>query len=138
MTQMGNAIAHGAIALVGKPFRLHGRNPETGVDCVGLVALSLIMAGASPVIPTGYSLRNRSFRAFEKFAKQSGLIEPQDGQFAPGDIVMAQVSPAQLHLLVYVGAGAFVHAHASLRKVVKTTGPLTWPVHRHWRYCSKF
>ncbi len=35
---MNADLAAAALNLIGTPFRLHGRDPATGLDCVGLVA----------------------------------------------------------------------------------------------------
>ena len=40
----GEALATAAEQLIGIPFRLHGRNPETGLDCVGVVAAAVFVA----------------------------------------------------------------------------------------------
>ena len=37
----GAAIAAAARALVGVPFRLQGRDPALGLDCVGLVGAAM-------------------------------------------------------------------------------------------------
>ena len=54
---LGCQLAAAALYLVGAPFRLHGRDPRTGVDCVGLVLLALEGAGLRvPDIPR-YTIR---------------------------------------------------------------------------------
>jgi cell wall-associated NlpC family hydrolase len=56
----GERVAAAALALVGTPFRLHGRDPLTGLDCVGLAACALTMAGLTTQPPRRYALRNAS------------------------------------------------------------------------------
>ena len=41
----GNALAHAAEGFVGASFRLHGRDPIIGLDCVGLVLLAMAEIG---------------------------------------------------------------------------------------------
>lgn len=123
----GRHAALAAQALVGTRFRLHGRDPATGLDCVGLVAAAL---GATA--PNGYRLRNRDIAAALAFAPAAGLTDVS-GTIEPGDVLLVRSGPAQHHLLVAGARGGFIHAHAGLRRVVATPGPLPWPVERHWR-----
>jgi cell wall-associated NlpC family hydrolase len=44
-------LATAAETLVGSRFRLHGRDPETGLDCVGVVAAAMAAIGQSPPSP---------------------------------------------------------------------------------------
>lgn len=53
----GAAIAAAARALVGVPFRLQGRDPALGLDCVGLVGAAMRAAGYAPMMPGDYGLR---------------------------------------------------------------------------------
>ena len=125
MTGLDLALA--AQALVGTRFRLYGRDPATGLDCVGLVAAAL---GATA--PTGYRLRNRDIAAALAFAPAAGLAKVS-GPIEPGDVLLVRGGPAQHHLLIAGPRGGFIHAHAGLRRVVATPGPLPWPLERHWR-----
>ena len=131
-TGPGSAIAKTAEALVGAPFRLHGRDPATGLDCVGLVACAMEGAGLSPVAPRGYRLRNISIAAHLDFARRSGLVDA-DGPLAPGDILLTLAGPAQHHICVALGEQRYVHAHAGLRRVVLHAGSLPWPMIARWR-----
>ena len=47
----GAALAAAAESLVGTRFRLHGRDPDTGLDCVGLLAASLAAKEAATAPP---------------------------------------------------------------------------------------
>lgn len=113
-----------ARALVGKPFRLHGRD-ERGVDCVGLVAIAYGQA-----VPGGYALRTADAGAVSgplavlKFRKQR---IPK-----PGDILLLDAGPAQLHLGLWTG-DSVIHADAGLRRVVETPGMPRWPIISIWR-----
>jgi len=128
----GEALARAAEALVGTPFRLHGRDPGRGLDCVGLVAASLAAIGRAAPAPMRYGLRNTDIAAALRFAAGAGLIET-DGPVRPGDVLLARPGPAQHHLLVAASGGHFIHAHAGLRRVVATPGPPAWPILHHWR-----
>ena len=123
----GRDVALAAHALIGTRFQLHGRDPASGLDCVGLVAAAL----GAPA-PVGYRLRNSDIAAGLSFAPGAGLAEVS-GTIEPGDVLLVRSGPAQHHLLVAGPHGGFIHAHAGLRRVVATPGPLSWPVERHWR-----
>lgn len=121
------AFAAAAAALVGAPFRLGGRDPSTGLDCVGVVACAL---GAAA--PEGYALRNSAIARHLGFAQSAGLV-PATGALQRGDVVLVVPGAAQHHLLVALGSECFVHAHAGLRRVALYHGPLPWPEAARWR-----
>ncbi|MEM8724612.1 MAG: NlpC/P60 family protein [Pseudomonadota bacterium] len=117
MSEDGARLAKAATALIGVPFRLHGRNPLTGLDCVGLVAASLEAIGIQPSAPRGYHMRNASIEQWLDCARRSGL-EPSDDQSRIGDIVLVAPGPGQSHLLIVDSPKSVIHAHAGLRRVV--------------------
>ncbi|RYE96206.1 MAG: peptidoglycan endopeptidase [Oxalobacteraceae bacterium] len=131
MSGEGMALVRAAEALLGCRFRLHGRDPATGLDCVGLVVAALKAIGRPVRPPTGYGLRNRRIDA--ALVPPAGLVETS-GNIQPGDIVLAAPGPLQHHLLIAGRDGCrFIHAHAGLRRVVETPGPIPWPLLHHWR-----
>ena len=69
----GDSLAGAAEALIGCPFRLHGRDPAGGLDCVGLVAAAMTAIGLTPIAPTGYGLRNLAVDHWLALAERSGL-----------------------------------------------------------------
>ncbi len=128
----GARVASAALALVGVPFRLHGRHPSTGLDCVGLVASAMSAAGLHVAIPHAYALRNSAIDLLLDVADRCDLAPAHD-HYQPGDVLLVAPGPAQHHLLIAAPGGAFVHAHAGLRRVVNTPGPPGWPTLRQWR-----
>ena len=132
MSVVGEAIAARARALVGSPFRLHGRDPATGLDCVGLVLACLQAAGRPLAVPATYGLRNSDIATLLALAEREDMAAGTPPMQA-GDILLVRPGPAQHHLLVALGAASFVHAHATLRRVVETPLPSPWPIERHWR-----
>lgn len=121
-------FANRAGALVGTRFRLHGRDPAHGLDCVGLVACALGGVAA----PTGYALRNSSIVRHLAFAERAGF-RAATGPVIRGDCILALPGPAQHHLLIALDGDRFIHAHAGLGRVVLQPGPLPWPIAAHWR-----
>ena len=112
-------FAVAAEALFGTPFRLHGRDPATGLDCVGLVATALERCGRKAVAPEGYTLRALSVAPLLGFAARNGftahdLLAPD----RPGDLLLLRPSPIQAHLAIALDRNRYVHAHAGLGKVV--------------------
>lgn len=132
MTSLGEQIAGEALALLGIPFRLRGRSTETGLDCVGLVMLALRGAGILVEEPPTYGLRGTGPGRAEALLLRAGL-SPAEAE-APGDVLLVESGPMQLHLMIRAGGG-HVHAHAGLGRVVLMPPPLCWPLVGIWR-CS--
>lgn len=130
------SLSEAAGQLVGAPFRLHGRNPVLGLDCVGLVGAALAAIGRRPAVPQSYALRNSNIDVLLEFASANGF-HSTSGSVRPDNLILVQPSPAQFHLLIAAPGSSFVHAHAGLRRVVRMPGPLAWPIFRHWYLSSK-
>jgi hypothetical protein len=121
---MATMDAARARALVGVRFRAQGRDPEQGLDCVGL-------ALAACGLPA--ELARSDYRLRGDFRAEVGRV--LDGPFRRvlakqrriGDLLLMAVAEDQLHLGVLTDAG-FVHADARLRRVVETPGEPHWPV----------
>ena len=132
----GARVAAAALELVGTPFRLHGREPARGLDCLGLAEVALRRAGLEATAPRGYRLRAAAIdTALGALARCD--LAPAGPPVMPGDLLLVRPGPAQHHLLVAVARDRFVHAHAGLGRVVAMPGPLAWPVLRQWRPLAK-
>lgn len=129
-TAAGAAFARAALALVGTPFRLHGRNPASGLDCVGLVASALATSGHEAVAPVGYRLRALSVAPLLDFAARNGFVVANEPA-RPGDLLLVHPCPLQAHLVILTASG-FVHAHAGLGRVVHEPPPCPWPAAARW------
>ena len=75
LASAGASLAVAAEALVGSPFRLHGRDPETGLDCVGVVVAAMGETGRTAAFPTGYTLKRRVVDGLEGIAAKLGYRE---------------------------------------------------------------
>ena len=128
----GRALALAAESYVGASFRLHGRDPITGFDCLGLVLVALAEIGRPVRVPLRYALRTLDLERFERLPAAAGLVEVES-PLEPGDVLLLEAGPAQLHLAIVGRDGGVVHAHAGLRRVVHTPFPLPWAVVRQWR-----
>jgi cell wall-associated NlpC family hydrolase len=111
--------------LIGVPFRLHGRDPATGLDCIGVVAFAV----GGVVVPTGYRMRQGTPEAIVA-GLDAALVRVAVAQ--AGDVLLFEAGPAQFHLGVMTGRG-FVHACALLRRVVETPGIPVWSMIGAWR-----
>lgn len=128
----GAALASAAARLIGIPFRLHGRDPATGLDCVGVVVAALTAIGAKPLAPTGYSLRNLSVEQWLHFAARSGLVT-SPGPIQSADVLLIMLNHCQHHLAIAADGTNVIHAHAGLRQVVRQPREPTWQVCAKWR-----
>ena len=138
MSDPAQRFAQLAEQMIGCRFRLHGRNPATGLDCIGLVVAALDRAGLeAPALPP-YRLRQTRIAQFERLARTVGFAPVDTSAAMRGDLCLAAPGPAQWHLLIATGPDCFVHAHAGLRRVVAQPAPLAWPILRRWRLdCEK-
>ncbi len=112
-----------ARAMLGTPFRLHGRD-ASGVDCVGLVGLAWGVEA-----PSGYAMRGTP-RARIDHALAALSFEPAATDM-PGAVVLGAPGPGQLHLAISTGHG-IIHADAGIRRVVERDMPLNWPLIAAW------
>lgn len=129
---LSERFAAAAEDLIGVPFRLHGRDPATGLDCIGLVAAALSACGRTAVAPQSYRLRMADSEHLLAFAGRNGFV-PATGICRKGDVHLVRPGPAQSHLLIATGTTNFVHAHAGLGRVVRHCGDLAWPLAQRWR-----
>ena len=132
MTSLAERFAAAAEALEGTIFRLHGRDPANGIDCIGLVGAALEACGRHVLYPSGYRLRNRSIETWLGFAEANRLVAAAS-TIERGDVVLTRPGPGQHHLLVALGCGRFAHAHAGLRRVVVQHLDIPRRPLAHWR-----
>jgi cell wall-associated NlpC family hydrolase len=128
----GAALADAAAALVGTRFRLHGRDPATGLDCIGLFAAAMAAIGRPIALPNGYALRTRDPANLMPEPDGSGFVAASE-PIQTGDVLLFAVGPAQFHLGIAATSTTLVHAHAGLRRVVSSPPGSDWSVVGHWR-----
>lgn len=126
MTRAECAVA-AARGAVGRRFRLQGRDPAFGLDCVGLAAVAAHAAGFAGAIPADYAIRRGDP---SDLIDATGLARVADPE--AGDLLLFAAGPAQFHLAVMV-PGGIVHADAMLRRVVERPGVPPWPLVAAWR-----
>jgi len=88
----------GALNLLGTPYRMGGRRPETGLDCSGLVRY---VYKQTQDIDLPHNARDIS--------RQGEPVEPSE--LRPGDLVFFNTLGRPFsHVGIYKGDGKFVHA----------------------------
>jgi cell wall-associated NlpC family hydrolase len=126
------SIVERAESQLGVPFRLHGRAPGRGLDCIGFAAYSLFGAPGLSEIPVTYRIRGHYEAWLTTELQNFGLIRQSlEEKQGFGDLIVFRPCARQVHLGI-VARGGIVHAHAGLRKIVVTPNP-PWSVISHWR-----
>jgi hypothetical protein len=115
-------------SLIGTRFRLHGRDPAYGLDCVGLLA---VIHGISNAVPDDYPLRSAPAAQWEQWLGRFAFAVSIGAEMA-GDVLMLMTGPGALHRGHFTGF-SLIHADAVLRRVVERPLPLPWPVIGVWR-----
>lgn len=129
----GPALARAAEGLAGTPFRLHGRDPRTGLDCIGLIDCALAAIGRKALFPNGYALRTGQWPDLDRIAAGRGFAQAS-GQVLPGDVLLLKPSACQMHFAIAgLRDGTWIEAHAGLRRVVVTAISDRFPIVRRWR-----
>ncbi len=133
MTKRGSDFAEAALSLLGTRFCLHGRSPDTGFDCIGLIVYAAARVGMELDAPSGYALRTARPDAYARWFEQSPLLRlAASAPDLPGDIWCVRPAACQLHLMIFTAHG-HVHAHSGLRRTVLTPHPSPWPAWRRYR-----
>lgn len=124
MRRSAEDIVGRARGLVGSRFRPQGRDPGTGLDCVGVILSAFELCPDD--VPRNYRLAGDHARQLgAELLKHFRRVGRRD--LRPGDVMMCAASAEQLHLAISCGA-SFVHADAKLRRVVETPGYPVWPL----------
>ena len=101
---VADSAASNAAKMIGKPYRFGGSSPSGGFDCSGLVYFSFRQAGVS--LPHSTEQQRSSSRPVRLANLRRGdlLFFDQEGK-------------KNSHVGIYLGAGKFVHAPSSGKKV---------------------
>jgi cell wall-associated NlpC family hydrolase len=124
MTLTAPSIVQRARSLVGAPFRPQGRDPQSGLDCVGVVLRSFLIPAAC--VRRDYRLRGPYFGEVEA-ALSTWFERKNPTESRAGDVILFALPRDVTHLAVHCGE-TFVHADASLCRVVETPITDRWPM----------
>ncbi|MGN6288191.1 MAG: peptidoglycan endopeptidase [Sphingopyxis terrae] len=131
MDELGARAFAAARAMVGARFVPQGRDPRTGVDCVGLVWAAYAAAGRMLIAPAAYPLRGWSGARVAAGLTAAGFGETADTARV-GDVALIALPARQFHLAL-IGPVGIVHAHAGLRRVVEAPFDPEVRSARRWR-----
>ena len=120
---MSNDAVDRARSLIGTRFRAQGRDPQFGLDCLGLVMLAYGVGDDD--VRRDYRLSG-DYRHELMAGLANGFRRVARRAARVCDLMLVEVSASQLHLVVRTETG-FVHADAR-RGVVETPGAPEWPV----------
>lgn len=124
MSRQAGGIVARARALVGSRFRPQGRDPATGLDCIGVLLCAF-------QIPADRAPRDYRLSGAERGRLEAELLKHfrrvNRGEMRAGDAMLCISAADQLHLAVHCG-GSIIHADAKLRRVVETPGEPAWPI----------
>ena len=124
MSDQAEEIVRRARALVGAPFRFQGRDPQLGLDCVGLTASA---CGFRPSnLKRNYSRRDANLHHIDA-CMPDGFERVELARIKRGDVLLCAVRQDRLHFAIHCGA-TFVHADARLGRVVEVPSPPVWPI----------
>lgn len=113
-----------ARALVGTRFTAQGRDPEIGLDCVGLMVAAY---GLDPrTVPDDYRLSGDHRSTVMQWTK-ARFRRVARTQLRAGDLLLLRPGVRQWHLGLWTGAG-LIHADAANRRVLERPGPPDWPI----------
>lgn len=121
----GDRVVARARACLGVRFRAQGRDAAHGLDCVGLVAVAI-----GRELPADAPMRCGDLARVVRTATALGLVRASVP--GPGDLVLYESGPGQLHLGV-LSDGGVIHADAAARRVVERPGAAPWPLRAAWR-----
>jgi cell wall-associated NlpC family hydrolase len=97
-----------ALGLIGNRYQFGGRNPDSGLDCSGMVSWIYEQVAG--------------LRLPHNAARIAGLSRPiRRDELAPGDLVFFNTrGSAHSHMGIYAGEGRFIHAPSTRGKYVRT------------------
>jgi murein DD-endopeptidase / murein LD-carboxypeptidase len=124
---LAEKFAAAATRCVGTRFRLQGRDPATGLDCVGLIAWCAASVGLPVSDSADYILETSAVRLVPHL-QASGFAARDDLQPRVGDVLIFDLHNSLNHVAVCTRAG-MVHADIRFRRVVEHRIDDYWQAH---------
>ncbi|HEX6374602.1 MAG TPA: peptidoglycan endopeptidase [Allosphingosinicella sp.] len=135
MTEMTRAqIVARARKLIGVRFRPQGRDPQHGLDCIGVAMMAMRVPKHKVrndyIVPSSATAEemNRDIAAL-------GFIRISPAVATAGDMLLVRPGPAALHLVILTGDG-YLHADMRRRRTVEVPGAVPWPTVSAWRHAA--
>ena len=120
---MSNDAVDRARSLIGTRFRAQGRDPNFGLDCIGLAMIAYGIG--EDQVRCDYRLSG-DHRCELTAGLAGGFRRVARSSTRAGDLMLLEVALRRVHLAVRTATG-FVHADVR-RGVVETPGEPEWPV----------
>lgn len=121
------AIINAARACVGSKWRRRGRDPETGLDCGGLVIVCAKSVGYPVYDPMDYRV-DADGKLFEYMSRSFDSVPVED--MLPGDIPLFRMDPGKndpaTHCAVLNERFGLIHVYYHVREVVEQDMPDSW------------
>jgi hypothetical protein len=121
-----------ARALIGVRFRPQGRDPEHGLDCIGVAMMAMGVkkdeVRRDYIIPSGSTSEQINAEIAEM-----GFIRISPAAAGAGDMLLVRPAPNALHLAILTDGG-YLHAEMRLRRTVEVPGAVPWPTVSAWRH----
>ena len=123
-------IVAAARSCVGTRFRVQGRVPGVGLDCLGVVIIAGLGAGVRLPDAADYLLRGAGVLRLDARIAEAMLRVDRAGA---GDVMLFEPGPEMRHLGVWTGVSV-IHAHAGLRRVVEGPVDPAWTLIGIYRF----
>jgi murein DD-endopeptidase / murein LD-carboxypeptidase len=131
MSERGDAIVRRARALLGVRFRPQGRDPEQGLDCIGVVTMATGIAARR--VRRDYCLHSNDPDEVNGQFDGCGFIRIAPAAAVAGDVLLVRPNPIALHAVILTDSG-YLHADMRARRVVEVPGQVPWPTLSAWRH----
>ena len=124
MTDFYQTVINTARSCVGTPFLHQGRNKKTGLDCIGLVVVSLEAAGLKVHDRQDYS-RRPDGKSIVNALEQHNAVKIADApvscdQIQRGDLLLFSYDNQIQHIAIATSSSTIIHSYATAKKVVET------------------
>lgn len=100
---------------LGVKWKHQGRNPESGLDCLGLIVQVAKDLGMNPHDPVDYTKAPDGKRLMAELNTQLTLVI----NYQVGDILLMRMGTNPQHLAIVTETGGIIHSYANIRKVVE-------------------
>ncbi|MDD3287432.1 MAG: NlpC/P60 family protein [Alphaproteobacteria bacterium] len=102
---------------LGVPFHHQGRQPEFGLDCIGLVVVALRAVGADVRDQLDYSSRPDGMKLVDALIEHGAV---KVGDISPADVLLFRYDNQPQHVALATSGDTMIHSFAPAGRVVET------------------
>lgn len=128
------AIVARARRLLGVRFRPQGRDPQHGLDCIGVAMMATGMPKER--VRRDYGLHSNDPQEMHSEFDACGFVRIAPAAAGAADVLVVRPAPSALHVVILTDRG-YLHADMRRRKVVEVPGAVPWPILSAWRHPSE-